>query len=432
MVQGFYKATYTKWNRYYQQRTLDYVNFFIHTEDYVLVAMYLDEVLQISTLQLGKQINGNPDSIVLLFAMHESDNIQNLLVELKKYMHTNTKLFFVGYNHVWEPFLRFAERIGIKQKKYLKNWLSKADVKNILSLEGIEVYQTTGKILFPFKIPVLSFLLNNIIANLPFFNALALNQYYLARYAAKENLGNIDLSVSIIIPARNESGNIAEVIKQIPLFGKSQEIIFVEGNSTDDTWQQIQQLQATYIGPFSITILQQSGNGKGNAVQEGFRMAYGDILMILDADLTVPPTDLPKFYNAIVERRGGFVNGSRLVYAMEQNAMRGFNFLGNKAFSLMFTWLLGQPIKDTLCGTKAISRADYQKLESNRGYFGDFDPFGDFDLIFGSYKLGLKRIDLPIHYKARVCGNTNISRWKHGWLLLKMWVFALGKLKFRF
>jgi len=432
ILQAPYKPTFTKWNSYYQKRTMDYMWFFIHANDYVLVAEQTNGELNMTMLQSGKPTHSRPDVIVFLFTLHDSDDIQNLLVELKQYMHINTKLFFAGYNHFWEPFINFAEYAGFKHKKVLKNWLTKADIKNILSLEGIEIYHSTSKILLPFNIPGLSFLFNNIIANLPFFNAFALNQYCFAKYAAKEATEIMESSVSIIIPARNESDNIAEAIKQMPRFGAMQEIIFVEGWSTDDTWHKIQQLHATYTGPFVIKILQQSGKGKGNAVQEGFRIAEGDILMILDADLTVPPADLPKFYNAIVAQRGGFINGSRLIYGMEQNAMRGLNLLGNKAFSLLFSWLLGQPIKDTLCGTKVISRLNYEKLETNRSYFGNFDPFGDFDLIFGSYKLGLKIIDLPIHYKARVYGQTNISRWKHGWLLLKMWFFALRKIKYKF
>jgi glycosyltransferase involved in cell wall biosynthesis len=176
--------------------------------------------------------------------------------------------------------------------------------------------------------------------------------------------------------------------------------------------------------------MQQAGRGKGDAVRLGFAAATGDILMILDADLTMPPEELPKFYEVIASGRAEFANGVRLVYPMEKEAMQFLNLCANKAFSLIFTWLLGQPVKDTLCGTKVLSRAHYEKIAANRAYFGDFDPFGDFDLLFGAARLNLKIADVPIRYRDRTYGSTNIQRWKHGWLLLRMVMFAARKLKF--
>jgi glycosyltransferase involved in cell wall biosynthesis len=217
----------------------------------------------------------------------------------------------------------------------------------------------------------------------------------------------------------------------MPKFGKEVEIIFVEGNSTDNTWDTIQKVAEKYSQTHNIKICQQDGKGKGDAVRKGYSIATGDILMILDADLTVPPETLPKFYDALASGKGDFINGSRLVYPMEKNAMRFLNMLGNKMFSLGFSWMLEQQIKDTLCGTKVMFRHDYLKLVENRNYFGNFDPFGDFDLIFGAYKLNLKIIDLPVRYKERIYGDTNISRFKHGLVLLRMWFFAAGKIKFR-
>jgi hypothetical protein len=115
---------------------------------------------------------------------------------------------------------------------------------------------------------------------------------------------------------------------------------------------------------------------------------------------------------------------------MDEKAMRFLNLCANKAFALLFSWLLGQPVKDTLCGTKVLTKSNYQKIAENRSYFGDFDPFGDFDLLFGASKLNLKIQDLPVRYRERVYGQTNIQRWKHGWLLLEMVAFAAAKLKF--
>ena len=236
-------------------------------------------------------------------------------------------------------------------------------------------------------------------------------------------------SVSVVIAARNESGHIDELIERIPEMGGGTEIVFVEGNSTDDTYEAIERAIANHPGR-NCKLLKQPGKGKGDAVRTGFDAAEGDILMILDADITVPPEDLPRFYELIADGSAEFVNGVRLVYPMEGEAMRFANLLGNKFFSWAFSWLLGQSIRDTLCGTKVLRRSDYARIAANRAYFGDFDPFGDFDLLFGAAKLSLKIQEVPIRYRARRYGETNISRWKHGWLLLKMVAFAARRIKF--
>jgi glycosyltransferase involved in cell wall biosynthesis len=190
----------------------------------------------------------------------------------------------------------------------------------------------------------------------------------------------------------------------------------------------MRRLQAAYPDR-EIKVLVQDGKGKGDAVRKGFAAATGEVLLILDADLTMPPEQLPKFFRQIAEGRGEFVNGSRLVYPMEDGAMQFLNRIANHGFSIAFTWLLNQRFTDTLCGTKVLRRSHYERLAANRLYFGDFDPFGDYDLIFGAIKMNLKAVEVPIRYAARRYGTTNISRFRHGWLLLKMVVFAWRKLK---
>ena len=233
----------------------------------------------------------------------------------------------------------------------------------------------------------------------------------------------------MVIPARNEAGNIATIIESVPEMGRGTELIFVEGHSKDETYQTIADNIAAHPERRAV-LLKQSGVGKANAVQEGFAAAQGEVLMILDADLSVTPEDLNGFYHAIREGKGDFINGVRLVYPMEKEAMRFLNFLGNKFFSVVFSSLIGQHIKDTLCGTKVLWKTDYELIAANRAYFGDFDPFGDFDLILGAVKLNRKLVDLPVRYKARSYGTTNIQRWQHGWLLLKMVSLAARRIKF--
>jgi SAM-dependent methyltransferase len=379
------------------------------------------------------QLKEKFDVIIFNNVIGYLDNVQNVFESVRGNCHADTKVMVSYYNTAWEPLLTLGERIGLKKPAPHQNWLNQTDISNLLYLAGFETYRKHSRMLLPFYLPVISWLLNTYLAHLPIFNLLTLNRFVFARPmpgtlpAAQAGKP----STTVVIPARNESGNIAAALERMPVFCDDLEVIFVEGNSTDDTWETIQKVAAEYQGPLKIRTARQEGKGKGDAVRKGYAMATGDILMILDADLTMPPEELPKFYDAIANRKGGFINGSRLVYPMERNAMRFLNTLGNKFFSKMFSWLLEQPIKDTLCGTKVMFREDYERLISNRTFFGDFDPFGDFDLLFGAYKLNLKIIDLPIRYRERTYGDTNISRFKHGWLLLKMCVFAAGKIKFR-
>jgi len=451
--------SYRKRRRYYWNDSVNYCNFFIHEDDTVLEigcgtgdvlaklkgrkktgidfspAMIAEarthhqdihfEVMDAHNLSLDEKY----DVIVISNLVGWLDDVQTAFEQLHKVSHSHTRIIISYYNHLWEPLLKFSEKIGLKKKTPQQSWLSTQDIRNVLYLAGFDAFRYTKRMLLPVNIPGISWFVNKYIAHLPFWNAFSINKYVNARPSPKANTDH-NYSVSIVIPARNESGNIENAILRLPQFGRFQEIIFIEGNSTDDTWQTIQQVAEKYKDTHRIRIGQQEGKGKGDACRKGFAMAEGDVLMILDADLTVPPEDLPKFYHAINSGKGEFINGSRLVYPMEKNAMRFLNMLGNKFFGMLFSWLMEQPIKDTLCGTKVMLRTDYIKLVGNRKTFGDFDPFGDFDMLFGAYKLNLKIIDLPIRYKERVYGSTNISRFKHGFLLLRMCAFAAGRIKF--
>jgi len=457
------RIKYRKRKKYYWDSITDYCNFFTHDKASVLeVGCGTGELLNrisgkdktgidVSENMIEEakkqfpdidfvccdaediQVDKKFDLVILSNLVGYLVDIQSVFEELHKVCHEETKIIVTYYNIFWEPFIKFAEFIRIKKKGPKQSWLSSKDLANLLYHSGFETYKQNSSMLFPYYIPLFSGFMNKFISRLPFFNWFAINQYTFAQPIVKidEEVAAKKYSTSVLIPARNESGNIENAILRLPKFGKHVEIIFVEGNSTDDTWDKIQEIQEKYKETHDIKILQQPGKGKGDAVRAGYDIASGDILMILDADLTVPPEQIPKFYNAIAQNKGGFINGTRLIYPMEKNAMRFLNTLGNKFFSLAFSWLLEQPIKDTLCGTKVMFRKDYITLAANRSYFGDFDPFGDFDLLFGAFKLNLKIIDMPIRYQERIYGDTNISRFKHGLLLLKMWWFALFKVKFK-
>jgi SAM-dependent methyltransferase len=378
------------------------------------------------------QLNGTFDMIVISNLIGFLDDIENVFEQVKKVCHPNTKIIVQYYNSLWSPVIKFAEAIGLKKKTPHQNWLNSRDINNLLFVSGFDVYRNTKRLIFPLWFPVLSFIFNRYLAKFPFFRFFSLNIYSFAKPLPINNVEEYanKYSTTVVIPARNESGNIENAITRLPKFGKHIEIIFIEGNSTDDTWEKILEIQKKYSATHDIKIGQQKGKGKADAVREGYKIATGDILMILDADLTVPPEDLPKFYNAIASSKGDFINGTRLVYPMEKEAMRFLNYLGNHFFSWAFTWLLEQRFKDTLCGTKVMFRTDYIKLTRNRKYFGEFDPFGDFDLLFGAHKLNLKIVEVPIRYRERTYGSTNISRFKHGLILLRMCAFASRKCKF--
>jgi SAM-dependent methyltransferase len=376
-------------------------------------------------------LNRSFDFVIISDTVGYFNDVQVVFEEIRKVCTSQTRIIISYTNFLWLPFLNLAEAVGLKMPQKRQNWLDISDIANLLELADYDVIRNTKKIIFPFYIPILSKFLNNYLGNLPLLNQLGLITLLVARSKHPSLKPANELSVTVVVPARNEKGNIEAIVQRTPAMGKFTEIIFVEGGSADNTWQEIQRIGELYKNQRSLKWVQQEGKGKGDAVRKGFSMAEGDILMILDADMTVPPEDLPKFFQAIASGKGEYINGTRLVYPMEKEAMRALNLLGNKFFSLAFSWLLGQRLKDTLCGTKVISRENYLKLAANRGYFGEFDPFGDFDLIFGAAKLNLKFIEVPIRYKARTYGETNISRFKHGWLLLKMVFFALNKIKFR-
>lgn len=354
-------------------------------------------------------------------------DIQLFFRNIRSYVTPRTKIIISSYNYIWEPVLKLGEKLGLKAKQPLQNWLTMKDIENVLHLENFEIIKKERKLLFPKYIPLFNLIVNQFLANLPGVNSLDLIQFITARPVYSEPT---EFSVTIVVPARNEMGNIENAIRKTPKFGSHQEFIFIEGNSSDGTYEEMLRVQKTYP-EIDIKVMKQSGKGKGNAVREAFDKATCDILMILDADLTTPPEDMPKFYEALRNNKGEFINGCRLVYPMEKEAMRFLNFLANKFFGWFFSYLLGQRLKDTLCGTKVLFRRDYEKIIANRSYFGDFDPFGDFDLLFGAAKLNLKITEVIVHYRDREYGSTQISRFSHGWLLIQMSLFAARKIKFK-
>jgi hypothetical protein len=369
------------------------------------------------------------DVIILSDLLHDLWDVETVFDKIARLSAAHTRIIINIYSRLWELPLKAASLLGLIQPRIEQNWLTVGDVSNMLYLRDFEVVSLRREVLWPLPGRLLSGFFNRVLVKIWPFSALALSNFIVCRPMPKKDGAEGSPVVSVVIPARNEAGNIASIFERTPQMGKATELIFVEGHSDDNTYEVIEGEIARHPG-INARLYRQGGSGKGDAVRLGFEKAAGDVLMILDADMTVAPEDLPRFYNALCSGKGEFINGVRLVYSMEDNAMRFFNQIGNKFFSLAFSWLLGQTIKDTLCGTKVIRKKDYEKIAANRQYFGDFDPFGDFDLLFGAAKLNMKIVEMPIRYRQRLYGTTNIQRWRHGWMLLRMAVFAASRIKF--
>jgi len=369
--------------------------------------------------------------VVLNGNIHYEADIQDFLGTLRLALLPSTRVIIMYYSTLWKPWLRLATALGVRGKTPEENWIASEDVRNLLLLANYELVRQESKLLVPIYIPLISYLANRFLAPLPGLRLFNLLNIAVARPLGLSVPDRSRLpSVSVVVPARNEAGNIEAAILRTPVMGPDDELIFIEGNSTDNTWETICELQRKYQATHNIQIDRQEGKGKGDAVRKGFSLAKKEILMILDADLSVAPEEVVRFYEAVTSGKGDFINGSRLVYPMEKQAMRFFNVLGNKCFAVMFSFVLGQRFKDTLCGTKVLTRENYQRLAAHRQYFGDFDPFGDFDLIFGAARMALRIVEVPVHYRERTYGQTNIQRWRHGLVLARMLWFAALRMKF--
>jgi SAM-dependent methyltransferase len=368
------------------------------------------------------------DYIILSDLANEVWDVQQVLEQLRPLCNPRTKIILNSYSRLWEWPLSVAGKLNLAKPMLKQNWLTPGDLENLLGLAGFEPMRRWQEVVWPLSTPLIGSFCNRVLARLTPFKHLALSNMIIAR-PKPDPVAAGNPTVSVIVAARNEAGHIDDILSRTPEFGGGVELIFVEGGSSDNTYEVIEQKIAEHPDK-NYKLFRQTGKGKGDAVRLGFAEATGDVLMILDADLTVPPEDLPRFYEALRSGTGEFINGVRLVYPMQDKAMRFANLIANKFFGLAFSWLLGQPIKDSLCGTKVMWRQDYEVLAANRAYFGDFDPFGDFDLIFGAAKLNLKIVDMPVRYRERVYGETNISRWSGGVLLLRMVIFAARRIKF--
>lgn len=378
--------------------------------------------------ELRRQATTSVRSVVLFGALTRVDDVYTALHGVADDWQPHQRLVSVSYNRLWRPVVKVIRALTGSRNNQ-ENWIPPGEMSNLLEQSGFEIVERRTAVLLPLFLPILGRFINRWFSPLPLLRHLCIFNVVVARPYRRARLG--EPSVSVIVAARNEEGNIAALVDRVPRLAVRQELIFVEGGSRDDTWGAIQRAIGTTNPSGSVVSAhKQTGVGKGDAVRLGFTHATGDILIILDADLSVPPEELTRFIELLRSNTCEFANGSRLVYPMERQAMQFLNLIGNRLFGVAFSYLLGQSVRDTLCGTKALWAEDYRNIARQRSHFGDFDPFGDFDLLFGAARLHLRIRDVPVHYKERVYGSTNISRFRHGVMLLRMTAVAARKLRF--
>jgi hypothetical protein len=369
-------------------------------------------------------------SIVLLNgAFNHSTDIQGLLTALKPRLSQTSRVAAVVYNPYFGGLYRLAQRLGLRSGAAPTTFVTVTDLTNIARLSGFRIVRIRSAVYVPFRLAGIGSLINAFMPAIPLLRHLSFAAIVVLAPIADEDT---ERSVSVIIPARNERGNIEPALEGLRVVREelpNLEVILVEGHSTDGTWEEIQRLAPCYQEFFNVVALQQEGRGKGDAVRLGFSRATGELLTILDADLTVAPAFLGRFYDAYRRGHGELVNGSRLVYASESQAMRFLNSIGNIVFAKFLSYVLSVRLGDSLCGTKLLARHDYARFTAWRTGFGEFDPFGDFELLFPAAVLGLTVVDVPIRYGARSYGTTNISRFRHGWMLLKMTIIGFFRVR---
>jgi SAM-dependent methyltransferase len=345
---------------------------------------------------------------ILVNYIHDTEDIQTSFERIREHCTAQSRILIINYNQLWEPVLEIASAIGLRSPCVEPNWVSEQDVHGFLQLAGFRHLRTHHILLCPKYIPLVSSFLNEFIAKLPGLRRMSLIQIIVARPESMKRKQQ-EMSVSVIVPCRNERGNIQAAVERIPEMGKGTEIVFCDDKSTDGTADEVRRMQALYPHR-DIRLIQGPGICKAENVWTGFRASNGDVLMILDADLTVMPEELPFFFRALAQGKGEFINGCRLVYPLPETAMKFVNRLGNKVFGVVFSYLLSQRLKDTLCGTKVFWRSDWLRIENGLGAWGIRDLWGDYELLLGASKLHLEIIEVPVHYQERIYGVTKMTR----------------------
>ena len=409
-------------HRYYHQRVEQTLDFIIPKDKKVL---YIDTS---GKLKKNNKSNGKYDFIYLNGTLGKSQDLVGLLSNLQKYCHPSTRLLIYQHNHLWQWILTLSEKLGLKRREGVQNWLSVADTSVYLSGCGYEVTRVFRRTICPIFAFGLGPAVNATGVILPFFDFFKLDQFILARPLPELFPGTSPNSLTVCITVRNEKENIEKIVRSLPIVCENQEILFVEGHSTDGTRQEIERVIKKYPSK-NVRVIGQPGKGQGDAIRVGFKDAKGEIIILYEGDGTSDPGDLKYFYDSMRQGRFEFIEGSRFVYPLVSEAMPFTNKLGNIFFARWFSFFLGQRTTDVLSGIKAILKRDYDCLYARWGFLGLQDPFGDFELLYGAARMGLKFGEVPMRYYPRVYGVSKSNVIKHGLYLLRM--AAKGYLIFR-
>lgn len=383
---------------------------------------YKFQVMDAHHLELKEQF----DYILLSNLVGYLDDIWQVLRNLRKVSHERTRIIITNYNYLWQPLMAFSEKLHLKMPDRIQNWLPQQFIEHFLYLCGFEVVKKGKYLHIPIDIPYFSNPLNKIFSNLPLIDRFGLIEYIVARPSTLPDYHMKDTTVSVIVPTYKEAGNIKTIVERMPHVGTKTELIFVDLPGGDGTKEAIQKAIKDYKGRLSITYVQQEKKtGKIGALRLGVKNSQGQIIIIYDADVTIPPEDIEKIYLALLERKGEFINGTRLVYPTEKGAMRFLNHLGNTLFANLFTWGLGQHFTDTLCGTKGFWREDFYHFEDIKTKYDNLDRYGDLYLLLSAYRKNLKIAEVPLRYKIRRYGDTKMDRFKNGFQFLLMFIYFL-------
>lgn len=394
-----------------------------------LAAMEAERVQFIHSAYDAYRPEGTFDYVILHGALGESHDICTLLRSVRSVCTPATRLIIYQHNYLWQGVIALAERLKIIEKGATQNWISVRDLSAALNGMGFQVVRSFRQMLCPFRFGGLGRLINGVATLLPVLDFFNLNQYIVARpvgaAAAAEKKYS---SLSIVLTVRDERGNIEPVVKTLPAICPDQEILFVEGHSSDGTREEIERVMGLYPEK-NIRVMSQPGKGQGDAIRTGFRAARGDVIILYEGDGTSLPEDIRFFYDALDSGRFEFVEGSRFIYPFDERSMPLLNKVGNIFFARWFSWFLGQHTTDVLSGIKAISKKEFATIDEHWGFMGLDDPFGDFELLYGAFRFGLTCCEIPMHYQPRTYGVSKSRVFRHGAYLLRM--AARGFLMFR-
>ena len=373
--------------------------------------LFLD--LNDSKLTSLSTINKKYQRIILTDVVENYDDVFALLNIVSNLLTIDGKLIISSINTKYLILSRTLEFLKLKDSNENTSYIHVKKIRNITSGVGLEYQKFYTKQLFPFSFFYVGNVINKIMEIISFQLNLGIKTYIIFRPAIITNSKN---SKSIIIPAKNEEGNLVELVSRIPKF-ENTEIIFSYGKSKDNTLKVMKQItQSNKL--FKFKLVKQTKNGKANAVWEALNVVENDLIAILDADISVDPETLSDFFDIIEKNNADFVNGTRLIYDMEKNSMRFLNRIGNRFFQFFISKIIKEALTDSLCGTKVFKKSYLNDLYFWQNIFGKKDPFGDFDLIFAAAYSGQKIVEMPIVYRERKYGTTQIARFKDGFKLL--------------